>query len=317
MTNLEVSVSAQSGETVTPASSTANSITHRFTWMDLWMLLLMVIWGTNIVILKSALTVLPPFVLNGVRFTFATFALGIIFKWQGLPIALPRRDWLPVIGLAFLEQPVYQAVFLYALRLTTVANSALLGTTAPIWVVLFNAWRGHDRLRRRGSLGVLLAFLGVVVVIVSRDKVAIGGDTLSGDVLTLVGSAIFASAMLMSRGLLQRNTPSAIAFWITAWGAIFQVAFSLPELVRLNWSAVQPSLLIAVFYSGVVSIGIGTLIWSQAIKRLGTGRTAIYTYLEPVVASSAAIVVLHELFTPWLAIGAVMVLCGVLLVQRG
>ena len=51
--------------------------TWRFTWMDLWLFILMIIWGSNIAILKTALEVLPPYVLNGIRFSAATVVLAL------------------------------------------------------------------------------------------------------------------------------------------------------------------------------------------------------------------------------------------------
>src|SRR4051812_2478291 len=245
----------------------------------------MIIWGSNIVLLKAALNSLPPFVLNGIRFAAATLSLGIIFKLQGVRLTLPRREWGTIIALAFVGQVVYQGVFLYALHLTTVANSTLILATTPVWVVLFNTWRGHERLRRIGILGVFVALIGVALVIISRETVALSGNTLPGDLLTLLSAFIWAAVLLMMRHPLERNPPMPVAFWMVTWAAAFQLVLSVPDFIRMNLAVFQPALLLAVVLSGVISIGIGNVIWNHGIKKLGTGRPAVYTYLEPVVGA--------------------------------
>src|SRR5258708_36154896 len=128
--------------------------------MDFWLVVLMIIWGSNFAILKSVLDVVPPYVVNGIRFSMGALVLGVLFTAQGVKLALPRSQWPAIIWLAYLGQAVYQGVWLYALRMTTVANSSLIVTLMPIWVVLYNAWRGHEKLRRARALGLVLAFGG-------------------------------------------------------------------------------------------------------------------------------------------------------------
>jgi len=150
-----------------------------------------------------------------------------------------------------------------------------------------------------------------------RKAIDIGGKTLLGDLLTLFASLIWASTTILSYKPYHRNPTPAITFWGVLWGAIFQFLFAVPDVMRLDWAVFTPSIVLAICYSGVVSIGIGYIIWNHGVKTLGTGRPAIYTYLEPVIASIAAVVFLNEPLTVWLVAGAGLVLFGVVLVQSG
>jgi drug/metabolite transporter (DMT)-like permease len=285
--------------------------------MDFWMVVLMLIWGTNYVILKSSLEVIPAMVFNSLRFGAATLMLGILFKANGYKLTLPRREWPIMIWLAFQGSAIYQLLFLNGLRNTTVVNSSLLLTTMPVWVVLFNALRGHERLSKQRIIGVVVALFGVVVVILGGKVIDIGGKTLLGDVLTLAASLVWASTTVTSYKPYNRNPTPALTFWGVAWGAAFQALFALPDVIHLDWSVFSPSILLAIAYSGIVSIGVGYIIWNHGVKTLGTGRPAIYTYLEPAIAGIAAVIFLNEPLTPWLIGGAVLVLCGVIFVQSG
>src|SRR3974377_13328 len=101
----------------TPLSQ--HSIT-RFGKMDGFIILLMLIWGSNLVILKTVVDVLPPMLINGIRFSVGALALGIIFKINGYKLILPRQEWPILIWLAFQGSALYQLVFLNSLHLTTV-----------------------------------------------------------------------------------------------------------------------------------------------------------------------------------------------------
>jgi drug/metabolite transporter (DMT)-like permease len=275
----------------------------------------MVIWGMNFVVLKWAGNALPPMLFNGLRFGAAALMLGLVFKARGISLVLPRREWPTLIWLGFLGNALYQFVYINALHMTSVANSVLIITTAPVWVVLFNAWRGHERLHRRIALGVLVALFGVGIVITSGKPLEIGGTTLVGDLLSLLGALIFASSTLQSRLPFKRNPTAALAFWGVFWGATFQLFFSIPDLINLNVPLLTVPVILALGYSGLLSIGVGMIIWNHAIKTLGTRRPVVYMYLEPVVAGIGAVIFLNEPLTPYLLVGAAFVLVGVVLVQ--
>jgi len=203
--------------------------TRRFSIMDFWMVVLMLIWGTNYVILKSVLGILPAMVFNSLRFGVAAVTLGIIFKANGFKVRLPRREWPIMNWLAFQGSAIYQLVFLNGLSRTTVANSSLILTIMPVWVVLFNGIRGHERFSRSRVVGVALALLGVGVVILGGHVIDIGGKTLPGDLLSLLASLIWASTTVMSHKPYLRNPTPAITFWGCAWGAVFQFLFAVPD----------------------------------------------------------------------------------------
>src|SRR5207247_2393744 len=132
--------------------------------------------------------------------------------------------------------------------------------------------------------------------------------------LSLLGALIFAANTLQSRMPFKRNPTAALAFWGVFWGAAFQLVFSIPDLLRFNVALFTIPVLLAMGYSGLLSIGVGMIIWNHAVKTLGTRRPIVYLYLEPVVAGIGAVIFLNEPLTPYLLVGAACVLVGVVLV---
>lgn len=303
----------------TPSPNQPAELQHPLTRLDALLVGLMLVWGMNFVVAKAAMDILPPLVFNAIRFSLAALTLGAVFRLSGVKLTLPRKEWLGLIGVAFLGNGLFQPFFMNGLHRTSVANSVLITTTGPVWITLFNAVRGNEQIRRVHIAGLLLSVSGVAIVIVSRyaGQLAISSTTLLGDGLTIFATLIWVTATLFSRGPLGRNPTLQASFWIVFFAAVFQTILAIPDLAGFDWSAFKPNMLLAVVYSGCLSIGVGNLIWNRGIKQLGTSRTAVYTYFEPVVAASAGVMLLGEALTIWLIIGTVLTLLGVWLVKRG
>ena len=118
--------------------------------IDLLLLLMAVIWGTNYSIVKSAFQELDPAAFNAARMVIASAAfLGVIALAAGKPpgAALRRtgidsifrtatrltvRDGLELVALGLVGHFLYQYFFIGGLALTTVANSSLMLATTPV-----------------------------------------------------------------------------------------------------------------------------------------------------------------------------------------
>ena len=89
-------------------------------------------------------------------------------RWRGLELTLPRAT-VPaglLIGAAFAFE--FICLFL-ALDLTTVTRTSVIFYTMPLWLALAaHVLIPGERLTRMKSAGLILAFAGVVVAMVSR-----------------------------------------------------------------------------------------------------------------------------------------------------
>jgi drug/metabolite transporter (DMT)-like permease len=293
----------------------------RFSLLDAALIVTMAFWAGNIVVSKSATDVLPPFAWNAIRFTLSVIGLFTLLRLQRIDLHLPRSEFGPIFVAGLLNYVLYQAAFIIGLHLTTAGNTALIVSIGPVWVVLINAARGQERLTRGALIGVFVALIGVLIVVAGRyavqGQVSFGRATLAGDALNFGASFFWALGILSARQPLSRNPPLPTTFWMLACGALLQIIIGVPQLIGVDWStALTPSLVAALLYSGLLSIAIGTIIFNSAIKRIGAARTAIYSYLQPLMAAGMAIVLLGEPFTLWLVVGGALTFTGLLLVRR-
>ena len=80
------------------------------------------------------------------------------------PIALPRRDWLPMILLSLIGVALFQACWGLAMARTPPSVGSIVMTTTTAFSAIL-AWFGGRRLPALGWTGIVVAFAGVVVVV--------------------------------------------------------------------------------------------------------------------------------------------------------
>jgi drug/metabolite transporter (DMT)-like permease len=291
----------------------------KFTILDLALVLTMTIWGTHFVVAKAAFDVLPPLTFNFIRFCIGMVAWGIATRVAGQPLTLPLSAWRHIIPSAVIFAAIYQPLLMTGLQGTTVANSVLISTAAPVWMVLFNAMRGAEQVGRRAVFGVLLALSGIVTVVFARyaGQVGVGSATIGGDLLSIAASLVWVGMVLFNQRMLTLYPIMTLNLWTFVGAAFIEFFFALPQMLHLDWSRVQPPVILALFYSGFVAVMGAGIIWNVALKRLGASRTAVYINLQPIIAAVVAILFLGEPLTGWLILGILLVLCGMWLVRRG
>lgn len=281
----------------------------------LCMLGVVLIWGVNVSVMKSALGEIPPLGFNALRFPLGTLALGLLV-WRVEPNPWPSRaEWPKVVALGLLAHPLYQLIFLNGLAWTSASHTAILVGTTPIWVALADRFLTRERLPWAAWLGIFLSLAGVVLLVVARATSRAGhgteGSSLAGDVLVLCSSVLWTAYVISSRPLLRTRSP----LWLTGWtffaGAPVVVAMGLPTLARHDWSGATFRLWGGVVFAGLFALATAYWWWAVGVKRLGASRTAVFSNLIPVVALSVAWVWLGETLSPLAWLGAAVVLAGI------
>ncbi len=286
------------------------------TAIDLTMLLVVVIWGANFSIVKSALTEIPPLAFATLRFATASVILLVFMLWHEGKRALPDRrtlwklTWVGIIG-----NTIYQALFTYSLTLTTAANGSLIIATTPALVALAAAMLKIERIRRVMAVGIALAIGGVVLVVAERG-LALGGRGLLGDLLMLGAAICWTIYTLGVRTLGQGLSPLAITTWTMITGMPGMLLVSLPDWSTVAWSHVSLQAWLALAYATLLALVLAYVLWNNSVRVAGSARTAIYGCAIPLVAALIAWPLIGEQPTWVQGIGGVLIISGVLLTRR-
>jgi drug/metabolite transporter (DMT)-like permease len=238
----------------------------------------------------------------------------------------PHDIRLGVLAGVFLA--IHLATWIYSLEFTSVASSAALVTTNPLWIALAVTFLYRERLSRNTITGLAAALTGSVLVAFSDGGVLtlVAGqwhfnpqallspgekvDTaLWGDALALLG-AVMASAYLLVGRTLRTHLSTLSYVWLVYTAAMVAlVGFSLlagPPLLGYTWPAYLWIFLLAI---GPQLIGHTTFNWSLA--HLSTTFVALAILGEPIGSAIFAYFIFGETFAPLQLFGFVLLLAGI------
>jgi drug/metabolite transporter (DMT)-like permease len=282
-----------------------------FSRLDLWLLGMVLIWGSNFTVIKAALREFPELGFNALRMLAASLLFAGILAQRhelGYGSRFTRREWVRVLLLAVVGHFLYQLLFLGGVARTSVSNSSLIFGCTPVVVALLSAWLGHERVSLVRWAGAGLSLSGVYLVVAGGGQ---RGASLAGDLLVVLAMFSWALYTVGSRSLLTRHSPLVVTGYTMAIGSLLYAPFGVPSLARLDWSSVSVAGWIGLAYSAVFALGIAYLIWYTAVQKVGNSRTSIYSNVVPLVAMSVAAIFLAEPITWRQLAGAAAILGGV------
>ena len=272
------------------------------------LLLMVLIWGANYAVIKSALREFPPQAFNALRMGVAAAVFAAAIGAKGLP-RIARSDWARLALLGVVGHFVYQLLFMSGIARTTASNSALIIGCSPVAVSIASALAGHERVPRVQWAGVALSVLGVYLVVGVGAE--FGGSSLAGDLFTLGAVCCWAVYTVGSQSLLARYSPLTVTGLTMLAGTLLYVPASAGQLASLDWGRVPLWAWTAMALSALLALNVAYLIWYTSVQRIGNVRTSAYSNFIPLIAMTVAAATLGEPITASRLAGAGAILAGV------
>ncbi|MEO8482691.1 MAG: DMT family transporter [Acidobacteriota bacterium] len=237
----------------------------------------------------------------------AVMALVVIAQRNYRMAPAHALQWLVLGGGG---QALLVGMALSSLKYLTVATLAFLFYTYPAWVVIVQAVRGVEPVTRRRLIALVLSFTGTALVA--------GAPTARGlpwqGVALGLGAAVVYALYIPLMMWMQRTYPvslttayakagSALCFLIV--GAI---AGSLTmQMTQTAWMAVVAL--------ATVSTVLPTIFFMKGLMRLGPGRTAIVSTVEPFITAQIGALVLAQPIAPNTLFGGFLIVVAVVILQ--
>jgi len=211
------------------------------------------------------------------------------------------------------------ASWIKSLEFTHVISSVVLVTTTPIWVTAISPWLIKERVPRRFLLGLVLAFLGMVLISFSntglfsswkmneiffKDELVI-----QGNLLALLGAFCAAGYVVIGRILRKQLSTGSYSLSVYSIAGAVLVIFALisqEQSMEINLDGLKWLILLALIPQVV---GHSLINWSLGI--MPAYYVAISLLGEPIGSTILAICILKEIPTISEIIGAGIILLGI------
>jgi drug/metabolite transporter (DMT)-like permease len=260
-----------------------------------------VVWATGTIIVKDS-------ALSGLRFAMFRLWVGVAISLTALLMTRRRLSWKVfracALGGVFFATDI--ALHFTSVKLTSIADVALIGALAPVAIAIASAKLLGERIPRRDALLVAVSFLGVVVVVIGST----GSPTwsLAGDLLAVLGIGTWAAYWFFSRRA-RHDVPSIEYFaCVMIAGALVMTPTAIALEGTPSWptSSEWVSVCAVALVPGFV--GHTLVIWSH--PRVDSWLSALITQCTPIVSVILAWVFLGESVTPLVVLGGSVVIAA-------
>ncbi|AXY61840.1 DMT family transporter [Acinetobacter sp. WCHAc010052] len=280
------------------------------------MVALCMIWGLQQVVLKMAAPDISPVMQIAVRSGLSALMVYPLIQLQQGTTLLTRTYLIPGIWIAFLFSAEFFLVA-EALRYTTASHTVVLLYTAPIFVALGLHWKlPSERLTLLQWMGILIAFLGIVVTFMGRETsgMQVLPQQLFGDSLALLAGIFWALTTISLRlTKLSDAHPTQTLFYQLVGGCIFllPLAFLMGQ-AGIHWTALAIGSL--VFHTVIVSF-ISFMLWFWLLRNYLANRLGVFSFMTPIFGMLFGVIFLKESIEMNFIIGTALVMAGVLVVS--
>jgi drug/metabolite transporter (DMT)-like permease len=266
------------------------------------------VWGATFVVIKDALRDITPLYFNAVRMLLAAACLVAMY-WRHLRMQRGTLAYGAILGVLLWLGYSFQTT---GLVYTTPSKSAFLTGVHVVLVPVFLTLIWRRRVNHWTVLGVATAFVGLfLLTIPASEKLLDLSSVNRGDVLTLGCAVAFALHIIVLGRATKHHPFEQVAILQTAFAALFMV-ITVPVLEKPH-AVWDQRVIWAVVVTAVFCTAVAFSIQSWAQQFTPPTHTALIFALEPVFAWITSYVVLGERLGGRAALGAVLILGGILL----
>ena len=283
------------------------------------MLIVVLLWGLNFAVLKNAIQEMPPSLFVTLRFTGGSLLMLAIMRQQTGRVSFPGRDIWVLLALGVIGNTLYQSLFLWGLRYTSVVNGSLILTATPIIVGVLGAMLGIERMRLSLLLALLLGFAGVLIVFVPGgiSSGALTAFSIRGDLMQLGAMLSWAVYTLGVRRYAAKSEPIYLTTWTIVAGSLVLILINGGSIFQADWSRYSTAAWFGLVYSILCSLVLGYLLWNRSVQRVGGVRTTVYVTMVPLVAAISGWMLLGEPITIYHLLGGILIIGSIWVARRG
>ena len=285
-------------------------------WIAL--LALYIVWGSTYLAIRFSVETIPPFLHASLRFLISGAILYIWRRAAGDPVPT-AGNWksTAIVGAALLLGG--NGFVAWAEQTVPSGIAALMITTSPFWLVLFESLRaGGTRPTWQAILGLFVGFVGVFILIGPAEITGGEGsfDTF-GIILLLLAPLFWSMGSIYAKGAdMPKSTLLSTGMqMLTGAVALFIVSAVKGELGGFSFGLVSMRSWLALAYLITFGSLIGFVSYGWLLHNAPVSLMSTYAYVNPVVAVLLGNLLADEPLNGRILIAAAIIIGSVVLIN--
>lgn len=280
----------------------------------LYILIGSTLWGISSVVAKALFNIgLPPAELILVRLFLATFILLILLLlYDRKRVIIPLKDLPYFFILGCIAVTGMQFFYYFTISKIHVGPAILLQYLQPVWVSVY-AFLFQKEPISRGKMAALFLAVAGCYLMVGGYQIDLLRLNKVGIMSGLIASFFFTFYALYGEKGLKKYDPWTLILYGFGMSTVFYMIIISPTKIIHDGHSLK--VWIAFLYIAVFSTLIPFGFYFKGVERIRATRASITSTWEPVVAGSAAYLVLGETLHPLQVFGGMGVIAAVVLLQ--
>lgn len=263
------------------------------------------IWGGNYVAMKFTTVEVPGFLSTSIRFLLTSIILIPFVK----KIDIKIKKLYPIS----LVSGAYIGLIYYAMHMgiNTYLGIILMQLNAVFSIIIAN-FVLKEYPTPESSLGIVIAFLGMIIVVGAPDAV---GNYLA--VLVILSAAVFCAIFSIKSKILNTVPPITLIFWtnLIAFPHLLLISYLLEGNPVEFIKSTNYMFWIYLFYSIIASCIFGISLRIYLLRKYPVYKVVPFNLLIPFFGFSFTAIIEKSIPSLHILLGGIVIICGISITQ--
>lgn len=272
-------------------------------------------WGTTWIASRQGVKHMPALQMAGIRQFLGGTCYVVFFLLKGY--SLPKgKAWIPIAVLSFLNFLLSNGLTTWGVVYISAGLGAIMAAIFPLWIVVIGLFSSKSKIPPKAIMGFIIGFAGVCIIFYEHLDDFLNADFRFGIMLSMIATWTWAFGTLYTKKQVANFNPyfslglQMLISGITLLTVtkVSGIAIPIATIPWQSWTAIG----YLVVFGSVISF----IAYLYALQNLSAEQTSVYAYINPIVAVLLGWLLFSEVLTSFIAIGGVITLLGVYLVNK-
>ena len=285
-------------------------------WVHAALFTVALLYGANYTIAKYAMPeYIGAFGFISIRVFFTTILFWIIHRFISTEKIQSKNDYLRLFFSGIFGVAINQLMFFKGLSLTTPINASIIMTINPVIVVVGAYFFNSERITYKKVVGLLLGLTGAYLLI-TKEGAGFSNQYFTGNLFIFFNACSYATYLIIVKKLMLKYESLTIIKWVFLFGGIIAVPFGIPDLLEVQWTEMPTIAWFSIVYVVLGVTFLAYLLNAWGLKFVNSSVVSIYIYLQPVIATSFAVILKSDVFELSYLLYALLIMMSVYLVSK-
>ena len=243
----------------------------------------------------------------------ALLALALVF---GRPLPGSIKDWLAIAAIGLGATTLAFFGMFHAAEFVSPGLATVIAGTQPLMAALMAHWFLGERLSVRGRMGLVLGFLGIILISIPQLLTGGGGAFEIGVTYIVISSVGITASNVIIKRIANRVDPLMAMGGQLVIGSIplAVIATVMEDPTAVRWTVTFLGSLIGLSLAGTA---LAYWLWCRILKSVELSHANAFTFLVPVFGLGMGVAFYGEQLSAVSMAGIALTLLGIYQVAKG